>query len=160
MYKERLIELFKTIPEIKKDLEELKFWCRLKTPRGEIVKFSHTIKHEAGVRTVKDTDGTTFETKTNAWTNYICIKEDGWIYQYWLFGEDKIIWNPIEERHLRIFCEESGYIMIDEYGVILDASDVDYQPEVCELNNKKAFSEQSESFYKKLYLFLKKTIWK
>jgi len=27
-YKEKLIELLKEVPEIKKDLEELRFWCK------------------------------------------------------------------------------------------------------------------------------------
>lgn len=93
---EKLQSVEQRIRKLVPRLQELSFGCMLKTPTNKIVTFSHSVAHAASKKKVKDYDGSIFTTPTKEYTDYICIKKNGSLYHYGLFGEDKIIGHTID----------------------------------------------------------------
>ena len=89
-----LQELTEAIITFVPEIRELKFGCKLLTPKKQVVSLSHMVQHEPGERKVYD-NGSVFSTKTKGYTDFICIKEDGSIYNYGMFGKEKIIGRDI-----------------------------------------------------------------
>jgi len=135
MYKEKLIELFKTIPEIKEDLEEL---IDLKT---KVIYYPNKWK--------------SWPYEWIYWNLY--ERDDDRFYKFDITELDKIIWNPIEERHLRMYCKKNKIIyQYNNMDWILSLSWMDdvFDREFKEYDDTKSFDNQSEHFYKELYNFL------
>ena len=66
--------------------------CLLKTPKWEIVKLFRIVNYPR-----QEIDETRFSTVaprfTKEYNDFECITKDWWIYHYWMFWEDKIIWH-------------------------------------------------------------------
>ena len=64
----------------------------------------------------------------------------------------EIIWLPLQERFIRIYCEKTNNPLIFTHNSIWT---VDFKDEclnrITELDNTKDFSEQSEEVYQKIY---------
>lgn len=134
-YKQKLIDLLKTIPEIKEDLEELRFGCNV------FYNWEYHILYDY---------------KNIWWKDYINI---GWWLseemknEYWI---KEVIWNPLEERHIRIFSENKEvYICITTSWYICWT---DIEKPICQIDNSKSFDYQTEEFYKELFNFLNEKI--
>ncbi len=138
----------KTVPEIKNDLEELRFGCKL-----------YIQNYITPVIIIWDNR----RLCVTEWTEYTDFLGQTWTYTQ-SFSEkhiEKIIWNPIQRHHLECFMDKKygrnwriigvwwqvNIQIHKESEVMIQAIDYDYR---FWLNN------QTEEFYKKLYLFLKK----
>jgi len=127
-YKQKLTDLLKTIDEIKEDLEELKFWCEF----------------------ISNLNSTTF--------TYV-FETNNRIHSMWCsFNKAqirRIIWNPLEERHLRMYCENKGIddILFETNWFITERN------VICTLDNTKSFDNQTEEVYEKIFNFLNKELW-
>ena len=134
------------VEEIKKDLEELRFWTKI--------------------------------INTHTWTECIFLeKVDDWALVFnWIWNRVvldrniKIIWNDIEERHIRMYFnnliwkEDIKYIPYKQKWftiryIIYDNEIRKYIEEsweyekyitICELNNSKPFHQQDEEVYRQL----------
>ena len=138
-YKEKIIELFKTVSEIKSDLEELRFWTTL-TFRNHW----HICKYIC----------------TQEWNKITSLNDRN--VKVWRLTEHikEIIWNPLEERHLRMYLEKLDWDFVKQrmnwdYEWIpqweWEVNDVLFS-----LDNNKSFDNQSEEFREELYNFLTK----
>lgn len=140
-YKNKLIELLKTIPEIKDDLEELKFWTILK---------------------ILDTNEYDYWIETPNWEEYILLNDNNFIFWMELLNleegnfEIKIIWNPIHRHHLEWFCEENKIFLSLVWGNLI--FNYMFKELRIKLNNKKSLDEQTEEVYEKIYNFLKNNL--
>lgn len=125
-YKEKLIELLKTIPEVKEQMESLEFGCKyiMKNCHPEIF----------------------WETSEQIFIHHIMWE--------WLV---EIIWLPLQERFIRMFCEKNNirfsihtnYYWLDD---VLNFSAVYIEwNEYCQIDNTKDFDNQSEDIYQKIY---------
>ena len=135
--KQKLIELLKTVPEIKKDIEELKWCCE--------VEYVWAFKQYW------------------SWIYYLVEIVWCWaeLYRPWEMSftvpeEDfEVIWNPLEERHLRVYCtylNKWTYIWIDSNWVYtLEAW---FDKFIVELDNTKSFNDQTDEVYGKIVEFL------
>ena len=92
----RLREILNTVPEIKKDLEELKQWCKIRNiydtytiidNKKYVVKVSDWWKFRIDIPKVSK-----MEKMKHLYFNGIRV--------------DEIIWNPLEERHLRMYIKK------------------------------------------------------
>ena len=130
-YKEKLIDLLKTIPEIKEDIEELREFCKF------------TLKNKDGWLAVESSDG--------PWVFTICWN---------MFPKEEIneiYWNPLEERHLRIFCKNKGVFLTILENWLIDwekTNEADCNT-ICKLNIYKNLDNQNEKVYEKLYYFFR-----
>jgi len=137
MFKNKLTELLKTVPEIKSDLEELRFGC----------KFINKYK-------LDEIDIIISEIR---WWNFHSIIWWNQTHFPHISQIDKVIWNPLEERHLRMYCESIFRLLIvSENLIYLRYMDGDgYRTyAVCELDNTKSFDNQSEEVYEKIFNYL------
>lgn len=134
--KEKFINILKTDPEVKKDMEELKMGC--------FIQYKVT---EWYFRTVKFIN-------RKIWTNKINVT-----HHYNYFNPVKIIEEQIiniiwtlEERHLRMFCVEIEFVCDT-----LVFQDIYWNQKIVgKLDNTKSFDNQSEEFYGKLVEFIEK----
>ena len=136
-YKEKLINLLKTIPSVKEDLEELRFWCVLES------KISWKI-----ITYCWETDEYKDKYIMALWKYNIVSKK--------LLSRYKIIWNPLEERHLRMYCDKKWIsLIINRFSQLsyLDNSDNLYK-KICTLDNTESFDQQTEEVYEKIVEFL------
>jgi len=130
--KEKLIEILKSNPEVKKDMEELKFGCKIKY-RDWL--FDVIIKH--------DTDWNRYTFSDTIWhqvdNNPITI-----------------IWT-LSERHLRMYCK-SHQIIIDFTWLIQYlpewSKEWEFYQTICQLDNTKDFDNQSSEVYEKIVEFI------
>ena len=137
MYKNKLISLLKEVPEIKEDLEDLIFWTEV-----ELVWYfwEKKINHLVDI---------------NCLEFFVC-----WIQErFYKHNIKKIIWNEIEERHLRIYCDKDE-LCIEFFGKTIKISWMPSCSGQCiddwffTLDNSKSFWNQSEEFYEKIYNYL------
>lgn len=143
MYKEKLIELIKEVPAIKDDLEELRFgtyilyhsrmiWIYINEkyfiPRYEIY------------------------TKWENWTEYIDVNYEKEIEEINdMYFE--IIWNPLEERFLMIYCENKWILLQRKSNWLIEwiHKNIEWSYFELQLDNTKDFNNQSEEVFKKLF---------
>jgi len=144
-YKEKLIELFKTIPEIKKDLEELRFWCILKAinwiSEWQYIYLNKISKH--------------ILIEKNLWQR--CKINN-------ITDEFEIIWNSLEERHLRMYCEKNNkkniVFFLDELCEIIPQKETWFHFSIlCKIDNTKSFDNQEDEIYKTIFYYLTKQKW-
>lgn len=141
-YYQKLWELLKEVPEIKKDLEELRFWTDLFYKNWK-EWINH---HETYIWMSHPYNWTNSQPIIKNYHNY-CIWSNFSIKQ---LKELYKINNPIEERHIRMYCEK-----IKENTIIntnLDTLWVFFIWNcVIRLDNSKPFHQQDEEVYKQLY---------
>ena len=130
----RHIEILKTVPEIKKDIEELKFWCILE-------KFDNLWNKRILWRW--------YET----WTFELQYHFNDWVwhnsYQISKNLINKIIWQ-VEERHLRMFLKDKSEVRVDINIWWLIFKHWYMSNWWIYLDNSKPYMEQSSEFFKKL----------
>lgn len=114
-HKQQLTEELCTLPEIDKQIKELKFWTEY-------------------------IDSAT-------WLVFLSI----WDTATWSI---KIIWNPIEERHLRMYFKNKW---IENIFINTDWKIFNWWNwvAICELDNTKPLSEQSEEVFEQILIALK-----
>jgi len=138
MYKDKLIEILKTNPEVKKDMEELKFGCVIQCNdyRKTIYKI---IDDENCIELNKDwySEDITKHNKIDVFDN-----NSGF----------KIIWT-LQERHLRMYCNSKwlffcmwNWFFIREWWI---------DRKICKIDNTKDFDQQENEVYEAIYNFLK-----
>ena len=134
MYKEKLRELLKTVPDIKNDLENIKFWTEVLLFWAKKRKI---IEEYPNVNKI-------YVTRYNFTSSF--SQE-----------EYKIIWNPLSEHHLRMYCQDKK-INID---IVWNGSVLMWGFElicITELDNKD-FDNQSEEVYEKIFNYVNKERW-
>jgi len=93
-YKTKLTDLLKTVKEIREDIEELQF--------GTYVEISNRL-----TRIIWENINWTFAVRITSNWRVVSKRFDR--------QQFKIIWNPLEERMLRMYCEKNNIIFwIDE----------------------------------------------
>jgi hypothetical protein len=146
MFKEKLIELLKENPKIKSNLEDLRFWCKI-TKIDSILDDWKTPIYWDIWQLIK-------VTRPNNWWCIFkyYIKIDWFNKIYSLCSNNcKVIWNPIEERFLRMY--EHRIIIKWEYIYSSEFECMDTT--ICRLDNNKSFDNQSEEVYEKIFNYLK-----
>ena len=129
MYKEKLRELLCEVPEIKKDLEELRFWSYLYW-RDSSWKLN-------------------YDRAIIIWIKKITLE----IYIVPILkSRIEKIENPIEERHIRMYCENTKlrFDFLQEYIQISNVFTKE-KSKLIELDKTKDFDNQSETLYNELY---------
>jgi len=141
MYKGKLTEILKEVSENKKDLEELRFGCEIICDEW----FAWTIIREWT------------EDWEDLWVSHCWYLIDfNWYSALQEYDTDdikdlKIIWNPIQERNLRMYCEsKKKYFTISTAWYIVFENTEKW----IRLDNNKDFSNQSEEVYKSIVEFL------
>jgi len=129
-YKEKLIELLKTVPKIKEDLEEIKWWVWLKEKSWLIYQ--------------------------NLWANKLFMP---WHSIVNTTKEDILSMQVIpelEERHLRMYLNEklSENYYITAWWKFWYIWYYNEKLKEIQLDNTKNFNEQSEDVYEKLFNYL------
>ena len=146
-YKEKLIELLKEVLEIKSDLEELKFWCKCK------YKHSPDWWRSKWVYIWENSRFSTDLFRYNSNWNVVDISDKK---EWWKWFE--VIWNPLEEHHLRMYCEKKWIeIFIDFEWKVYSFKKELLEPYTLlfKLDNTKSFDNQSEEVYEKIFNYLK-----
>lgn len=160
-YKEKLIELLKEVPEIKEDLEEWREWYKLLMIDNWWALMEYGWDEDAWWEEIEELIvWPDWETYWDYTLTKECGIKDGWDEDF--HCTFKIIWNPIEERHLRIYlskkcCRDSN----DEF-FISDSWELVFYDIVSEvfnrggvyINNTQSFDNQKESVYEDIYNFL------
>ena len=134
-YKEKLIKLLKTVPEVKEQMEKLKFWC----------KVNYLLS----------------DWSTDIWIYCFQLWLKMFLTDSWLEVENsnilEIIWLPLQERFIRIFCKKNNirfsihtsYYWLDD---VLNFSAVYIEwNEYCQIDNTKDFNNQTDEVYQKIY---------
>lgn len=142
--KEKLIEILRTIPEIKKDLEELRFWTLLDL-KWNPAKIIYTEWEFAKIEFLENSFNKRISTLRvkNLYLNEY-EKEN------WYSNSLKIIWNPIHRHHLiqyiliMVFSSNVGCFK-DIYGKI----------EIEFLSSSSSLNNQTEEVLGQIYNFLK-----
>lgn len=134
-YKQQLTELFCTVPEIDKQIKELKIGTKV---------------------ILKDY----FWEKILLWSSLINIMVDEpfniKIDKYnWL---EEIIWNPIEYHHLMMYCRNNNILYSFNNKQWFDIIELKNENDLIDipLDNTKLFNEQSEEVYENIFNFLNK----
>ena len=133
-YKEKLINLLKTVPSVKEDLEELKFWTYIRKQNWNTARISQTYLEDWYV-----VDNLSY-----------CIT----------LKDYNIIWNPLDYHHLMQYCENKKIeihiisrtlwlFMLDKYWIADEFNAV-----ILELDNTKSFNQQTEEVYENIVNFL------
>ena len=145
MFKEKLIELLKTDEVVKKDMEELKFWTDLFykhwtewiTTHETYIWLSHPYNWTSPQPIIKNNHNYCI-------SRNISLEE---IKKYYIIN------NPLQERHLRMYCENNKIWLGITESWFLSITNF---PENIQLNldNTKDFSDQSEEVYEKIFNFL------
>lgn len=135
---DELRELLCTVPEINEESMELRFGCIL------FWEWENIVYLEPWAPTMW------------WWSNSVRAIRGSRIQT---FGNDtyKTLWNPIQERHLRMYCDKrSPHISIFSDGEIWRVTWRSYDDElICKLNNTKDFHNQSDETIKQILTFLK-----
>jgi len=130
MYREKLTELLKTVPEIKQDLEEMKShkWFHTKW----MYNYWFLLWPEDAFFPwiwYKKVDKEYLELQTFEW--------------------------ELEERHLRMYSDRKNIrLFMNYFSNICYFWEDNKEVKICKLDNSKSFSNQSEEFYEKLYNYL------
>jgi len=154
---EELRVLFCEVDDNRRDLMELKIW--------------------SSIEFIKDTDPDCFWDYYKKWEQRVisdmrCECEwDYWENPYYRFfviwwhseinNKDsfKELWNPLEERHLRMYCEEQWIILkIYDDGWLITYKDWELY-EITILDNTHSLQDQSEETIGKILDFLKDNKW-
>lgn len=171
-YKQKLTDLLKTIPEIKEDIMEFRTWFKL-----DVYEY-----WPSGLQEYWYDDWQLWWEEYILWKDDIFYSNEDWYEIHLSFIEDliswketleksesikdiEIIWNPLEERHLRMYCESKWkniLIHTNEFwtGLYISQNDDYWRPVVnmdsfiCNLDNEEPFSEQTEKVYEDIYNFL------
>ena len=140
--KQKLIDLLKTVPEIKKDLEELKFGCRVRQVYNEKRSYKNTYIH------LKE-DTYCQEDEYDQWDFYDKFEDRD-------LRDEDIIWHPIEERHLRMYCESKYILLLIAWNWSFCRADHEgwYENLWFKLDNTKSFNDQTEEVYTDIVEFL------
>lgn len=133
----RHIEILKTVPEIKKDLDKKLFVSSLTAKEWNAV-----------INQLQSFDYWECKNKEEAiWKQIKGLRSNIKYKDYSIFIEVCLGFDcDIEERHLRMFCEEKWYWMIINCQWWITVLNSIY----FELDNSKPYMEQSEEFFKKL----------
>ena len=146
---EKLREILCTVPEIKEDLEKLIVWWKIK--EGCVIE--------------------RWENQTHyLWTDFFnkWEKESSWevfhyfwvLWRWWGIWRDNIDWvvweNPIQERHLRMYCEKwiNKKMIINYFSQICTFDENGKQVKICRINNKKDLQDQEDSVIQSIVDFL------
>ena len=139
---EKLRIILCTVPEIKEDLMELREWCEF-------------MDEDNLKRTITNVISQDNETCRNF--VYALDEEKKWVF---MCEPKKIIWNPIQERHLRMYCEEM-FENKDEYIFTIywelqriDTDMGEYLSTICKLDNTKDFQDQPDEVIESIVEFL------
>ena len=144
-YKEKLRELLYEVPEIKKDLEKLKTWTIIK----------HKIDWDIREMLFILQDETHYlcsllKTKINNVSNQIALeyKIQHYEKENWNFldRENFDIENPIEERFIRMYCENKWLLTMYKNELQFNYANISV-----ELDDTKAFDNQYDLVYQKIY---------
>lgn len=133
--KNKLRELFITVPEIKKDLMELKFWTKIScnTEIWKLINFS----------------------KKDNWYNVLHSdnQKRDFKWEYNEFNKIEIIWNKLEKRHIEIYMSKQFYSMCRFYNEWLILR-FWLDRIIVKLDNTKDFDNQTEETYWEIFNFL------
>lgn len=140
-YKEKLRELLKTVPKLKKQMESLEFWTEILFKYSPDTGYTKYLYISNNIIKSKITENIRTD------INLMALKWWQWL---------KIIWNPLQERFLRMFCEvEKIKLEIQANWVIKIVSWIWWRNEIYEivanLDNDKDFDNQDEKTYKYIY---------
>lgn len=129
MYKEKLIDLLKSDKKVKEAMEKFEF-------------------------------GTKIILKNYIWEKTINQLVD-WIIYFrvcWMINKDisindieKIIWLPLQERFIRMYCEDKWIYISIETNIFYFLDVCDWEIKAIKMDNSKDFNNQSEEFYKDIY---------
>ena len=119
-----------------------------------------------GCKVWKDTILWFNELEDDEWyfKEYILV-DDLFNILYWYEWEMIITWNPIQDHHLRMYCEENKInISINEVWELLEGWNIwnihlEYQRLDIFLDNKKPLHQQSNETLTKIINFLKDKLW-
>lgn len=139
MYKEKLIELLKTCDEVKEAMDKLEFWCK-------VIPINIPYWKNDNFRIIHC-----------RWDCYRIVYRR---YFEWWHCEDfidsnikEIIWLPLQERFIKMYCENTKKIRIDFFQEYVLVSNVftKEKSQLIELDNTKDFDNQDDIVYQKLY---------
>lgn len=145
---EKLTELLCTVPEIEKDVKELRFGCKIEFDSWKDFSYILRITNQQEITYYKNVNWFhTIEEQTyTVWMEDII--ENRWQY--------KVIWNTIGYHHLMRYTELNFYWMTisTENNLIIYTENQGHY--ICEIDNTKDLSEQSEETLGDIYTFLTK----
>lgn len=158
MYKQKLKELLCTLPEIKEQIMELKLgtrilldcsdleWCKPEKVECEFL-FMKTMGLVRTYVLFKDYTFPLIEQNVRGVVDFT---------DWWEFN---IIWNPLEERFLRMYLEEKwiNFIIATNGNSTIYNQDwliKDVKQTWITFDNTKPFSNQTEKVYQEIYEFL------
>ena len=146
---QKLTDILCTVPEIEKDIKELRFGYKVWIYRYKTDSYIYWYivnKNEISSLewwTYMLEDYPFYENTNPEWDNF--IDWDKWY-------TDKI-WNPIQERNLRMYCNEKEiFFMIEEDWMLRFHDSFD----VIKLDNTKDLQDQTEETLWKIVEFLTK----
>lgn len=141
---EKLRELLCTVPEIEKDIKELRKWCLIEAEDFPWEHFEYLYELE------KDEQWYTWIQLYRLNDKNRCEFFHVWKEEIWCH---KIIWNPLQERHLRMYCKEKW---IENVRIKWCWEMVQENEHICRLDNTKDLESQSEETLGKILDFLTK----
>lgn len=127
MYKQKLIDLLKSDEQVKQRIDNLEFWCKIKYDTDEYIFLCYTNYKLDTLRLLND---------------------DLWIEEIEEKYAFEIIWLPLQERFLRMYCENNIDIVLK---IEWDWRIYFWDEFLIELDNTKNFDNQSEEVYQKIY---------
>ena len=173
-----------TVEKVRKDVMELRFGCKVVFTRAGT--FFHDMEYN-GIYTwkkiLKETRYTNVRTdfeeldiykdKLNIWETWICKTETWYLsrsYEYQVMytcsntyeyrGNFNIVWNHLQERHLRMYCEEKGYAFaIGSTGKIIWNRNCKGSYSEIDLDNAKDLEDQDEKTLSAINTFLTEQLW-
>ena len=126
-YKQRLTGLLCEVEEIKEDVMELRVGCEFIDEEWDeclILDGSVDIKN---------------------------LVYSTWCWDCWAcYSIKEILWNPIEERHLRMYCEENDIFLSIDSDWSFWTLKHNHNIYLWKLHYNKPFSEQTEEVYEKI----------
>jgi hypothetical protein len=138
---DKLREILCTVDVVREDLMELRFGCKF---------ISHSQVEWLSEQIVD---------------NYTSFKKIWWklCSEWWngdYFEVDKIIWNPIQERHFRLYCEEKWWAFaIGSTGKLIWNRNKAGSYCEMQLDNTLNLEQQSEETLLAIYNFLLEEKW-
>lgn len=137
MYKQKLIDLLKSDEQTKTAMEKLEFWCKL-IPIN-----------------IPSWKNDNFRIIHYRWDCYGIVYKR---YFEWWYCEDfidsnikEIIWLPLQERFLRMYCDNKNILIYIRCDWLLQIRQNWEYKDICKLDNTKDFDNQSEELYQKIY---------
>lgn len=144
-YKQQLTEELCTVPEIEKQIKELKFGCKLKINKYNLI-YDCIDTYDIVVCDIVFDGEKVFSINWNILSEQVEKK-----FQ-WKKSIKEIIWNPIEYHHLMMYCESKNISMrIESLWIIY----INANRKICDFDNTKPLSEQSEEVYEQILIALK-----